>query len=486
MAENRTLLAPLALLGAPAAAGEVEEVGTYITKVGQEIEVHNGSWVRAFPTPPVPVRGDTGGAPELAWDGSWFITTSGGGDYFLRTMEADYSMPYNGIPITGQDFLIDHGLDVCPDGSILHIGHVNDPVLGHAAYALRYTNDFSEILAQSWIAGDTPGLLTNDAYTHCSEAFQGALYLNVEERQTLLYHVGEDAHLSGVDTIFEGPHSTGASMVYEPETDTFVVFSFPVFFVDPDGGGVEPKYLGYDHKLYLYRLSRDFELIDYREIRAGDPGDIIFWTMSAKRIEQVYVVVHQVQEDGTSFRGDSGNLWLQVLDRDWNLLETVRVTSDLDGDGYNRPGLTLHGDTLMLGYDQVTKGRLREITLDLGRMANPDPPPGPWWDTGGGGDSAVATGAGGGGDSAVAARAPPPGIASAPGGAPAAEERRDTAAPAAPAEDPPEGKGCGCGAAPTPQAAWLGPWWLALAAACRARCRGRRRGPASAARRAAG
>jgi len=426
---------------ATASAGDPDP---FVLKVGRAVEVpDSASWVKAFPD------GETG----------WKLVHSGGGDLLLRTMNNDLEMTSDPRPLTGLPWFIDQSIAACPDGGYLHVSSVNMGVPNGSAYAVRYDDDF-EIIDHGWLAENHPTRAHNDAPAICDEGFEGAIFIDRGGGYTVFMEIGENGRPDGEHLVDHGPNSTGSSMVYEAETDTYVLASYPIF--DEWTGYEDRKDLeapDFDHNLYLFRLSRDFEMIEQIALPVAPEGDVVFWPMGMVRVGQVYVVVHVLQQDGVEWRGDSGDLALAIFDLDWTLLDTVPITDHGGGEGSNRPQLALRGDTLLVTYDDVTKGRVRALTLDLARAADPH--------------SGAAGVDSGGADSG---RADSGGVDSAPGGDSDPPGGADSDPPAPDTGEAPEGAGGGGPVAPTVSgcaaAAGGGLWWLAaLAGAARRRRR---------------
>ena len=315
----------VAALIAPASAQ------TYILDIGDEVRfIEGGVWAKTFP--------DDG-------DG-WYVLHANDGDFMLHYADADFNIDPTRDFIAGTDFLTDSAVTRCPDGGFLHVASVNLTDHNDSAYAIRYDREFNKY-AEGWLAKSHASRVHNDMIAHCSEALEGAMFKDHSGNDAVWMHVDQDAAPAGEIAVSGGINSTGASMVYEPETDSFVAVSF-----------------NFNQSLYFFRLDRSLSIVEDAAVQAVS-GDLqVYWPQAMLRVGDLYVLAHMVYDPAIQTNADSGNVWLQVIDRDWNVLETHQVTAD-EGEANMRPHLSRRGDTVVLSYDRETEGRLRPLTIDV-------------------------------------------------------------------------------------------------------------------------
>jgi len=313
-----------ALWAAPAGAGE------RLLSVGEAAELGLSSgFLRTAP------QGDE----------RWSVFYGVGGNY--HRVEVNRSLEVITPPrqLTEINYLIDHAIAPCPGGGWLHAGSVLTEE-GSGAIATRL-DDALEVTATRWISQGHPTIRYNDLLVHCGPSFQGAAAMDFPDHRTIFIPIGEDAAPGEALAIASALSNHGAAMVAERD------------------GGLVLVSATDDHRLHFSRLDP----------ATGEPVEIwsapvvprhlkVFWPQGAIAVGDHFVVAHVARDESSTWYQDTGNIWLQIFDRDWLLVESHRITSRPGGVGYMRPSLSHREDQLLLSYDSDMQGVLRMIRID--------------------------------------------------------------------------------------------------------------------------
>jgi len=320
-----TALALAALAWSPPAAA-----GEFLLSVGEEVALeHPGGFLRVFPD-------ETDG---------WYVMHAGGGEYFYMRATAALQIEDVSHRITDLGHLIDHSVARCPDGTYLHVGSVLADV-GSGALATRLDASLQLVYAR-WVDEGHRTRRYNDMTVACGEHFQGVVSMDFPHVQAIFTEIGADAAPGTVHVREAMMNGHGAALVEEPGRDALTLISF-----------------AFDNRVHFTRLNRRLRVKEIWAVEVTPPGTEVYWTQGAIRVGERWVIAHIAKAEGQAFTSDTGDLWVQVFDADWNLLESLQV-SDLGGGlGYMRPSLAHRGDTLILSYDSDLIGRLRPITID--------------------------------------------------------------------------------------------------------------------------
>ena len=311
-----------------------------------------GGWARAFPT-------DTG------WDFLW----AAGGEYNLLPMSPQLDVVDSGrTQLTGRADLVDHGITRCPDGTYLHASSANLDEFNDSAFAFRYDAAWART-ASGTLAEREPGREHNDLLVICSPLLDATLFVEGGPNNPVLVEIGEDGAPAGETRLDTRTNLMGGSMVWDPDTDTLVSVGF-----------------NNTQSILVERWDADLTKLETIEVAAVPAPQRVYWTQATLRAGDHWLVAHMARDDSAGWAADEGNVWLQVFDLDWNLLESHPVTDFAPPAGGMRPGLARKDGELLVLFDKGVQPHVVRVTLDSASLGED-----PSTDTGGeAGDDASA------------------------------------------------------------------------------------------------
>ncbi|MFZ5481474.1 MAG: hypothetical protein ACOZNI_32230 [Myxococcota bacterium] len=299
-----------------------------VVDVGEPVPLGiGGTFARAFPA-----------------DEGWHLFFGAGGGLHHLSFGEDLLVEDVGrVELTGRSDLQDHAIALCPDGTWLHASSMTRTEADDSALAFRYDADLARI-AEATLARDRVDRRHNDLPIVCSPLVDAtASFADPYPNDAFFIALGEDA--SPVrETSVHWANVTGASLAHDPDTDTIVAMAVTT-------------------ELYAGRFDADFELLDSRRVEA--PVEGIYWPQGLLRVGDHWIVAHVARPADSAFSQDGGDIWLEVLDLEFAVEETVRVTELEPPDGAMRPWIGLRGETLVVTWDRAGELHLSEVTLDL-------------------------------------------------------------------------------------------------------------------------
>ena len=334
-----------------------------IGEIGQPVETGtSGAWARA-----------------LATDDGWYMGVGTNGDFHIGALTQtgsslnDWSFDRTAwVRGTDHGGLKDHAIRRCPDGTWLHVASTanNDP--NDSAYSWRLSSDF-QILASGVVEENYPQRAHNDMATLCSPNVQGAVFtaFGGSTKTATFFHIDETANTSETQVIGE-ILTEGASFLDDAPTERIILVS-----------------ASHLYGLQIDTFDYDLNLIDHHELDVPPDNERSFWPQRILRIGQYYVIAAMsMNEAGGS---DTGDVWLHVLDEEFNLLEQHRVTNYGSGrSSAMRPWMERMDDLLIVSYDILTTHTFVAIQLNLDGVDDVDTG---FPDAGGDGESDDADGA---------------------------------------------------------------------------------------------
>lgn len=344
----------LLLAGHPALAEDV------ILSYGSPLPIGDsaGNWVHAFP----------------AEDGNWTVFRASGGAYHRRTMLSDYSMLDDEEALNDSTVLVDHAITACPDGSWLHVASANLSGFDDSAYAFRYDADWN-VIASGAIAESDPDHFYNDAPVLCSGFLDGAPF---GARDTssgaspfgIFVPVDAAAEPDAALPFRQVPVLGGSSILYDEESDQIIsVRSF--------GDSPELTIMRYDH---------DLNEIDTLVVQVMPDDGIVRWPQGLIRYHDYFFVGHVGinAAEADDWITLTGNVYVEVFDKDWNHVQSVQVTDEAPTQGAMGTFLAAQDDVLIVTYNHAVNPTLVELKLDPTILEETDP-----GDTGTPGDTAT-------------------------------------------------------------------------------------------------
>lgn len=375
----------------------VAAAGPIFLSVGPEIALsEDGNWPRLFP----------------ADGGRWHFLHANSGEYNYVQLDSHFQrIEGTQRPLTGETRLRDHGIARCPDGTYLDAATAELDRPNDSLYVFRFDEDFN-LLGRATVferADATTPLA--DVPAVCGESFRGVAWLEPWNSVGTQYAALDGAlRVTGVHGLWDAPQAMGSSLL--EEDGELRVIGFPAVGETPN--------------LIFASYDTDFQPVHHWEAEVVPEGWTPYWAQGSLRVGDVYIVAHMAQDDDYEWATLGGDLWVQALDLDWNLLDQVKITSNVAPDGGMQPGMARVGNEVVLTYSKDLHNYVYEVTIDLvacGELDGGDDTGGDAGDTAPPADTAADTGTPGehtggdttgdsapddGGDPADPGDAPPP------------------------------------------------------------------------------
>ncbi len=375
---DAAFLGALTATFAAAVAPGVAQAEDWITTVGDRIDLElSGNWTRVFSN----------------GDGTWTLFITGGGNYHYIPMDADFNLLGGRNRLTNADIrLVDHQIARCPNGDWFHVASAQTNVPDDTAYVYRYDSDFNE-KCHTVLAAGHPTLRFNDAPILCTYWYGGTASGTTEGLdQTPFYLVTESCNIYDEVPHPTQPPATGGSLVWDER-------SWQIHQVRATGDDQYLLWLSFDNFMDPGdRLPSDQQFYLPAHYRTA-------WPQSMIVVGDYYVLAHLGMAPDINYGADNGDIWINVLNRDFESVQQVRLTEFGDNQGANRPWISWQGDTIVVVYDQDLVPRLVPLTIDRAQFGltpgGDDGGSGTGGGTGddtGGGTGGSGTGGGTGGD----------------------------------------------------------------------------------------
>lgn len=306
--------------------------------VGPGVDINlDGQWARFFP----------------ARDGGWHAFWTTQGEYVHTTLRPDFSQKpgVDPIALTGRNDLRDHAIAPCPDGTWLHIASGFSPK-GEAAYAFRYSKDFTLMTSQMISGGSSYSY--NDMTVICSPGLWAAGFQPMDQWDHLpvpgqvLFVLNQALDVVDVVELENAPDAGGGALLRETSPDRLVAVGF-------EGSGGPFKVAEYDLELKLLRKFSP-------ELMAG--GGNSRWSQGLVRVGDVYFVAHIAQDNDEQRMQGQGNLWVQAYDLNWRHLDGVQL-SNTGGAWGMRPFLAVREEEIIASYDLLFDIYVFRVRLNM-------------------------------------------------------------------------------------------------------------------------
>jgi MYXO-CTERM domain-containing protein len=269
----------------------------------------------------------------------------------------------NQVRLTPEEFTLlkDHAIKRCPDGTYLHTASANLVEQNDSAYAWRYDENF-EAIGHSEVELKTPDRAHNDMANICSHLAQGVAFPSTGfgEGENLFFYLDENAAPEATVLLPEEPRMSGGAFLTDVHEDLIYGIGFGLYTRD----------------LMILTYDGDFNLLDQTQLPVLN-GWRAYWSQGFIQVGDYFLVALMGAEDSNPDgddipdpappipSSDDGNVFLLVLDQDWNLVEEIQLTDHVQGFGGMRPWLARKGDQVLMTYDVWTEHSLVEIRLDI-------------------------------------------------------------------------------------------------------------------------
>ena len=272
-------------------------------------------------------QGDLWVAPmEQQEDGSWDVE-----------MEVVFNM-------SNQGEIVDHALRQCPDGTFIHVA-CTEIEADNLFYT--YDEDF-EFLSTGTLSQSDPPHAANDPSAICGEQIRAFGVAELSGERDFFWLLGEFAEGSSPrkEELIESPRLTGAGVI--EQEDHFAV-------------------IGHDNQGALSLQTYDFALrpINRILIPFAETGIVNYWPSSIIHTGAYIAFAAMGRNPQHNWPADTGNVYLGILDREYNLLSWHQLTDFIPSEGGGmRPFLIHANHQLLVSFDRNNKLYLINIEID--------------------------------------------------------------------------------------------------------------------------
>jgi len=325
----------------------------FIREFGDSTELESaGTWARAIPM-----------------EYGWKIAYSSGSAYMVGDL-VNESGDLDGwlidksdqVRLTPEEFTLlkDHAIKRCPDGSYLHTASANLVDQNDSAYAWRYDENF-EALGHSVVELKAPERAHNDMANICSHLAQGVAFPSTGfgDEENLFFYLDENAAPGETISLPGEPRLSGGAFLTDVHEDLIYAIGFGLYTRD----------------MMILTFDGDFNLMEQNQITVLEDWRS-YWPQGFLQVGDYFLVAlmgavdenpdgDEIPDPAPPASGDDGNVFLLVLDSDWNKLEEIQITDHIQGWGGMRPWLARKGDQVLMTYDVMTEHSLVEIRLNI-------------------------------------------------------------------------------------------------------------------------
>lgn len=312
----------------------------FILEIGEPVEVRSaGAWIRTFPT-------DDGWVATLGSNQSFYI-----GD-LRKTGDglADWEMT-DKRQIVSQTGLIDHGIRRCPDGTYLHAASAMLGGNGEQIYLWHYNSAF-EVISSATMNEGNGTHAHNDPNVLCSDEWKGvALSILGFDFQTDFFSLNDDLSLDEIISMADYPRGNGGGSLVNSEGDIL--------------------YFGMSHgnPLQVNRYDGDWNFIEGVELPLVELPLRAYWPQGIVEVGDYYLVVHMAKDD--AWQGsDKGDVFLAILTKDLQLVQTHRITTYENGEAAMRPWIARQGEQALISFDAFNEQMIVELKLNLDALGD--------------------------------------------------------------------------------------------------------------------
>jgi len=310
----------------------------FISDIGEPTELRSaGAWVRVIPD-------EEGWKVALGSNRSFYIadlykTGDGLEDWEITPKEQ----------VTDITDLVDHALKKCPDGTYLHIasGDAGDGTLNDMGHLWHYDADFNVLTYQPLTAGIGTHS-HNDPNLVCSNVAKGvALSIQGMEFATDFFALNDDLEVEEIIAMEPYPRANGGGS-FTDETEGVVHF------------------IGMDHNrpLHINSYDMNWTLVGSTEVELLDAPLREYWPQGIIEVGEYYLVVHMGKDDAW-LGSDKGDVFLSILDKQFEFVTQYRITTYEDGEAAMRPWIARRGSQLLFSFDAFGEQMIVEAILNL-------------------------------------------------------------------------------------------------------------------------
>jgi MYXO-CTERM domain-containing protein len=329
------LLPLLSVLTAPLLSPPVQ-AGEFIDQVGDEVATGtSGTWTRAFPRD----------------DGWWLVVGAGGKMNAVPVDDDDYTVADWGkrIELEGEG-LADTVMVECPNGDRL-MGGSKATSDTNEGYVWMYDPDWGTI--GGGLISDDSSIRHNDMALMCSSVLRAIGFQRTGgQSSAVLIAIDGEGGSDGELELPVNANLTGGSLVPDVASGTF----FTVGTAGEKNTSVNVDQVGFEGD----------GLVDLGRTETQLPGvGRIWWPQAVVKVGDYRLLAFMGEPSSEPFQSDEGDVYLAVLDSDWNAVEIQQITHQSPPVGAMRPALARKGSTLLVLYDLEVRHYVTPVELNL-------------------------------------------------------------------------------------------------------------------------
>ena len=310
-----------------------------ILEIGEPVEVRSaGAWIRAFPT-----------------EDGWIATLGSNQSFYIGDLQKigdgldDWEM-LEKRQIVEQTGLIDHGIQNCPDGTYFHTASARTDS-DEMFYLWQYDSEFNVISSSTFTessgthAHNDPNVLCTPNWKGIAQSIQGMQF------QTDFISLNDDLSLDKVISLEDYPRGNGGGSLVNRDGDIL--------------------YFGMSHgnPLQINRYDSSWTFLENAEINLVDSPLRAYWAQGVIEVGDYYLLAHMAKDD--AWQGsDKGDVFLAIIDKDLNLVESHRITTYEDGEAAMRPWIERKGDQALISFDAFNQQVIVEVRLNLDALGD--------------------------------------------------------------------------------------------------------------------
>lgn len=315
-------------------SGSVPVQSPHIEEVGEEIDWGvGGAWARIL----VEESGD-------------LFFYAAGGEFFRMEILEDYSLlEEEKVPLSGRMNLDDHAIQKCPDGSYLHAASGKTKETNDSGYMMMYDASWNRIHSHV-LAEDNPEIAYNDMPLICHERGRFVSFIDFDVWGTIVYELDETGLPVREVKIPEIGLAEGGTFLEDPKTEKLALVTS-----NHDNSAIEVNFLDWDLNYLSTQTLFEIDVLEDRN----------YWPQAVEVIGDRIVVAYVNQPRKEGRLSDWGDMWLAILDLEWNVIERHAIVTEEKQDGCMRPGLAYKDGVLLYTYDKILNHPPGDVTPRL-------------------------------------------------------------------------------------------------------------------------
>jgi len=311
------------------------QANEWITQISEPYELQSGgTWNRPFPTPEgwkVFLGGSALRIADLQKQNSQWIVEN------IRVISDRDEQHFN-----------DHAIKKCPDGSFLHMASYDLNNFNDSAHVWRYDVDFSILASVVWEEGSLERQY-NDGSILCSRLSQGIASSTRGGPMDFGNHyfsIDRAGNKGDLVVLEDYPRLNGGAIFADEQAE--LIYG-----------------LGMDHgqPLHINTYDRDWNTLSEKIISLDIGTKRAYWPQGIIRVGAYYMLSFMGRDD-TWGNGDLGDVYVAILDLDWNVQQIQQITH-YERNFAMRPWISRDGEQVLIAYDGDLRFFVVELKIDL-------------------------------------------------------------------------------------------------------------------------